>query len=83
MGQKAGSSQAYITFQNPAITTPNSSQILQPLVFQLMSSATKPFATINHSTKANDESKIIKKSSVDSAKRKLQVDNDAKSIKNH
>ena len=46
-----------------------------------MSSATKPFATINHSTKANDESKIIKKSSVDSAKRKLKVDNDAKSIK--
>ena len=78
---QAGSSQAYITFQNPASTTLNSSQILQPLVFQLMSSATKPISMSNQSTKPNDEFKIIKKSSVDNAKRKLKVDNDAKSIK--
>ena len=78
---QAGSSQAYITFQNPASTTLNSSQILQPLVFQLMSSATKPISVSNQSTKSNDEFKIIKKSSVDNTKRKLKVDNDAKSIK--
>ena len=59
----------------------NSSQILQPLVFQLMSSATKPISITNQSTKPNDEFRIIKKSSVDNAKRKLKVDNDAKSIK--
>ena len=33
----------------------NSSQILQPLVFQLMSSATKPISMSNQSTKPNDE----------------------------
>ena len=78
---QAGSSQAYITFQNPASTMLNSSQILQPLVFQLMSSATKPVSMTNQCTKPNDEFKIIKKSSVDNAKRKLKGDNDAKSIK--